>query len=129
MCLLCKHTDSLRENSCQDPYPFACLCSMKPMLIEDRFWQNVHKTDDCWLWNKSCDHHGYGQFGVYVRGKKVMKRAHRVAWTLTHGPIPDDMCILHTCDTRDCVRPDHLRLATKAENSQDMLSRGRWNVN
>ena len=49
----------------------------------------------------------------------------RVAWELFRGPIPEGLCVLHTCDVRHCVNPDHLFLGTKRDNSDDMIRKGR----
>jgi hypothetical protein len=51
--------------------------------------------------------------------------AHRVAWQLTHGPIPSGMDVCHTCDVKLCCRVDHLWLGTHAENMHDMTTKGR----
>jgi hypothetical protein len=60
---------------------------------------------------------------ISVRGRDEM--AHRIAWELTHGPIPDRLLALHKCDNPACVRPDHLFLGTHKDNTQDMLAKGR----
>jgi hypothetical protein len=85
----------------------------------DRFWAKVRKGDGCWEWTGSVKPRGYGQ----VRYARRTVYAHRVAWELAHGPIPDDMFVCHSCDNRRCVR--HLFLGTAQENTTDMLRKGR----
>jgi hypothetical protein len=85
------------------------------------FWSYVDKTGDCWLWTKSCTSKGYGQF----KFKEQKDTTHRIAWKLTHGPIPDGLLVLHRCDVRNCVNPAHLFLGTPKDNTQDMMSKGR----
>ena len=72
---------------------------------------------ECWLWRGSRDGLGYGHFSE--------GRAHRVSWLLFKGPIPDGMKVLHKCDVRNCVNPEHVFLGTQADNIQDMLKKGR----
>lgn len=87
---------------------------------EARFWAKVDKTGDCWVWTAATNPKGYGQF--YVEG---MRLAHRVSWILAHGPIPDDLCVLHRCDHPPCVNPAHLFLGTYADNNHDRDAKGR----
>lgn len=95
----------------------------KPMRTDlaTRFWAKVHKTERCWLW-QGAKAWGYGK--IYVEGHVI--RAHRVAWEMTHGPIPEGLLVLHECDTPACVNPSHLRLGTQRENISDCRSRGRF---
>ena len=72
---------------------------------EERFWEKVEKTETCWLWTAAKYPGGYGVFGIHP---KVMKAAHRFSWELANGPIPEGLWVLHKCDVRHCVRPDHL---------------------
>lgn len=88
--------------------------------MEDRFLKKIQKTDTCWLWMAHTNR-GYGQFRV---GLKQCK-AHRVAYELWVGPIPDGLLIRHKCDTPRCVNPAHLEIGTPKENSNDMVQRGR----
>lgn len=82
-----------------------------------RFWAKVLKTDRCWLWTAGVSGPGYGSFG--------RETTHRYSWQLHYGPIPDGLGVLHRCDEKLCVRPDHLFLGTFAENMADKLSKGR----
>jgi hypothetical protein len=61
---------------------------------------------------------GYGQMGWHEDGRRVMHLAHRIAWTLTHGEIVDDLTVDHLCRNRVCCNPSHLRLLTNQENGR-----------
>lgn len=92
--------------------------------IADRFWSKVDTDGDCWEWQAAKNPKGYGFFGLGRRGDGHAL-AHRVAYELTTGSIPDGLCVLHKCDNPGCVRPDHLWLGTRADNNRDMIGKGR----
>jgi len=96
-------------------------------MISARFWGKVRKTKDaCWIWAASKRSKGYGAFVWTDPGGRIVQgRAHRFAWQLARGPIPEDMCVLHHCDVPACVRVDHLYLGTRADNNADMIAKGR----
>ena len=87
----------------------------------DRFEAKVHKSGDCHEWTASFGNSGYGQF--YFNCQKFS--AHRKAYELYHGAIPEGMFVLHKCDNKKCVNPDHLFLGTHKENMQDKTVKGR----
>lgn len=91
------------------------------MSSEERFWAKVNVTDECWLWTAQINQNGYGMFSV----KGLPVRAHRFAYELLVGPIPDGMVVRHACDVPSCVNPSHLLVGTQADNLRDMRQRGR----
>ena len=105
---------------------------MKPASVEpalrfqrDRFWARVQKGEGCWRWDGSKNRYGYGFVSYGPRGAQTRVQAHRVAWTLAYGPIPDGAFVLHHCDNPPCVRPDHLFLGTQGDNMVDMAAKRR----
>lgn len=91
---------------------------------EDRFWRNVMFSDGCWLWTGFLNHDGYGRLGP-KKGVRSGARAHKFCWEMLHGPVPAGMSVMHKCDTRACVRPDHLQVGSHQENMKDMVAKGR----
>lgn len=74
----------------------------------------------CWIWTGNV-RKGYGYFKV--KGKQVA--AHRLSWTLHRGAIPNELWVLHHCDTPACVNPDHLFLGTVQDNVADCVRKNR----
>ncbi len=88
------------------------------------FWSKVERghDDDCWLW-QAAKTRGYG---VFCFPPVVSAMAHRVSWFLHHGEIPRFACVLHKCDVRACVNPNHLFLGSYYDNIHDMRDKGRF---
>ncbi len=95
----------------------------------ERFWKKVnfdgraHPTlGCCWEWTASTYHTGYGKFRI----GDSESAAHRVAWMLVFGEIPEGKMVLHKCDNRKCIRPSHLFLGNALINLHDAIAKGRW---
>lgn len=89
----------------------------------DRFWSKVNQGGECWEWTAARDALGYGFFRM--EPARPMWRAHRAAWELTNGAIPDGMIVCHRCDNPPCVRPDHLFLGSEQDNVDDRVAKDR----
>lgn len=91
--------------------------------LAERFWSRVEKRspESCWLWAGKRNVGGYGR----IVNEKRERMAHRVAWELTHGPIPGGFQVLHHCDNPPCVNPGHLFLGTIKDNAKDKIAKGR----
>lgn len=98
----------------------------------ERFWSFVDKSgglNACWPWTGFIDKDGgYGHFSVPTENGHIYTGAHRVAWELKNGPIPDGMFVCHNCPNGDlpsCCNDNHLWLGTHIENMADMCLKGR----
>lgn len=80
--------------------------------LPERFWSKVKKTDSCWEWVATKTPRGYGNFRVASKWKP----AHRVAYELIVGPIPEGLQLDHLCCNPGCVNPAHLEPVTGYEN-------------
>ena len=90
-------------------------------MTVERFWKHVNKTDTCWTWQLKLNRDGYGS--IQIDGKSIL--AHRYSVVLD-GRDPAGKVVMHTCDNPACVRPDHLKVATQADNVKDMIVKGRY---
>ncbi len=90
---------------------------------EQRFWSKVKKAapGECWEWTGSLNASGYGSFAVEGNGHN----ASRIAKMLTSGPIPEGLCVCHSCDNPACCNPAHLWIGTYKQNRDDAITKGR----
>lgn len=104
------------------------LVEIRPNLILterdiNNFWSHVIKRgeDECWIWDAWTDKDGYGSFSAYNRRAP----AHRIAWILINGAIPNGLYLLHSCDNPPCVNTKHLYLGDQTQNIVEASSKGR----
>jgi predicted XRE-type DNA-binding protein len=89
--------------------------------LSKRFFDKIaFGSTDCWYFTGHIDDVGYGRLAGTGENK-----AHRTSWMLHNGAIPPGMKVLHRCDVRNCVNPDHLFLGTQGDNVADMMLKGR----
>ena len=101
------------------------LAGRSPKTSEERFHLSYKRDKSgCWIWqgkSRSGSCRLYGR--IKVNGKAVI--AHRYAWELYNGEIPDRALVLHKCDNPECVNPSHLFLGTQQDNMNDKVSKNR----
>lgn len=85
---------------------------IKRMPLKERLLRAVEIRRGCWGWRLYKTPDGYGR----IRVEKTIVMAHRLAYQMFHGPIPDGMEVDHTCWNRECCNPEHLRLLPAIEN-------------
>ena len=88
-------------------------------------WHGWNTTDSgCWEWRGGRFRGGYGSVS---HGNRTLI-ASRAAWVVWRGDIPNGLHVLHTCDNRLCINPEHLWLGTNEDNVRDKMEKGRWRV-
>lgn len=112
---------------------------MGAVVLDERFWSKVDKTETCWLWTAGTFPAGHGEFRYEGKGQ----RAHRLTYRLFVGPIPEGLEIDHMCHEPRCLNPDHLQAVTHKQNIENRAAankssksgvrgvwwaKGRWSV-
>ncbi len=96
--------------------------------LKPRFESGLSKPDGngCIHWTKALLDSGYGKiYYGFFSGRQRQVATHRASWVLSKGDIPPKALVLHKCDVRTCVNPDHLFLGTPTDNVRDMVKKHR----
>lgn len=96
-------------------------CNEKVRKLAVRLLAKSRENGECLEWTGGVSASGYGIISVNNMSKSV----HRVSYIAFKGPIPDGKCVLHKCDNRICILPDHLFIGTLGENNTDRELKGR----
>lgn len=116
-----------RTKYCRQACYLSAVRERNAETVVARFWAKVARGSDgeCWPWTGTRSK-GYGIFHLSrTQSKQQTQFAHRFAWEITNGPVPDKLSVLHHCDNPPCVNPNHLFVGTLGDNLQDARSKGR----
>jgi hypothetical protein len=92
-----------------------------PLAVRLEKYSHIDPLSGCIEWFDAKDGCGYGK--LFVNKKTVS--AHRIAYELVNGPIPEGLIVLHKCDNTSCVNAAHLFLGTHKDNAIDRNAKGR----
>jgi hypothetical protein len=96
-------------------------------MDKETFYSKIERIPEsgCWIWTGSLHYKGYGMIAKRRGNKFKPTTAHRESWEMHKGPIPAGLFVLHRCDVRCCVNPNHLFVGTAKDNTHDMIRKGR----
>lgn len=130
-CTVPGHVNEVLEPTKASSSAHAChACTRRQMHSAPwkRFWEKVDRNGPtivetpCWVWTGAIHGSGYGNF--WLEDEQTVS-AHRFAYELVHGQIPDNRLLMHRCDNPVCVNPAHLAPGTDADNMGDASAKGR----
>jgi hypothetical protein len=127
-CSFCEKPFNLSASRRRDNITCCSWACRRELRLKTSFWKRVNRNGpvvrpelgECWEWTGNVVGNGYGR---WVEDGRLWS-AHRYAWFRVFGKVPT-LCILHKCDNRICVRPEHLFEGTRSENTADMVAKGR----
>lgn len=93
--------------------------NMRKEPAQIRFWRHVKKTRTCWVWKR----HNRNRYPSIIWNGKLFA-CHRFSWIIHNGKIPSDKFVLHRCDNKKCIRPEHLFLGNHSDNMNDASIKG-----
>jgi hypothetical protein len=100
-----------------------------PATAVARFHTKYQRGGGCWLWTAGRFANGYGMFMLErLSDRQINTQAHRVAYVLATGDIPQGRVVMHTCDVRNCVNPAHLVLGDQSDNVRDAAAKGHYSA-
>ena len=96
------------------------------ITFKEKFWNQVDikNFDECWEFSKKIYKNGYGCFRI--NGNDIL--AHKISWIINNGIRKTGLVIMHSCDNRKCVNPNHLSMGTNQDNILDMINKNRQNI-
>lgn len=97
---------------------------LMPGYSLDDLLSRAVKVGECLELQGTTNQKGYTR--VQYEGRS--KPGHRVAYILAKGPVPDGLVVMHSCDNRRCINPDHLSVGTNLDNTRDCVAKGRFNA-
>ncbi len=125
----CGNSKLIESCSLRRGYTKSCGCIWSPSdkdyleRMKNKLLKYSQKNGECLNWTGKVNIHGYGE--TKNRSKRIF--AHRAAYLVWKGEIPSGLFVLHTCDNRRCINPDHLWIGTSKDNVRDMISKNRHN--